>query len=99
MLHLLNSIPQQQADWQLLESMLSAGDSVLFYEEAVALVMSAEAMPVLLAWLHQGVKLLALENQSGEDLAIPHSLQGQVLVLNWDGVVDLVANGEGVHSL
>jgi len=99
MLYLLNSSPQQQTEWQLIESTLGAGDSVVLYESAVELVMLEGSIPLLLAWLHQGVRLFVLADRHGKDFHMSKPLIDKVLVVDWETVVDLVVNSEGVCSL
>jgi len=99
MLYLLNSMPQKHTDWQLLESVIGVGDNVVLYESAVKLVSSENAIPILLAWLHQGIRLFVLAEPSCKDFRMSKPLADKVLIVSWEAVVDLVANSEGVCSL
>lgn len=99
MLYLLNSTPEQQTDWQLLGHLFVAGDNVVLYERAVKLVTSENAVPLLLAWLHQGVKLSVLVDSSCKDFRMSKPLADKVLLVDWETVVDLVVSSERVCSL
>ena len=99
MLYLLNSMPLKKQDWQQLESMLGTGDSVLFYEHAVALVKQEDNALSLLEWLNQGIKLFVLDEQSGMGLSVANSLIDKITVVNWEGFVDLTVNVEKVCAL
>ena len=100
MLYLLNSMPLKKQDWQQLESMLGTGDSVLFYEHAVALVKQEDSALSLLEWLNQGIKLFVLlDEQSGKGLSVANSLIDKITVVNWEGFVDLTVNVEKVCAL
>lgn len=99
MIHFLNSTPKQQSDWQLLEAMLSIGDTVFLYEAATKLLNQADAIPVLLTWVHKGIKLVVLESVVEGDVLISQSLDEHISVVSWDMVVDLVVESEGVQAL
>lgn len=97
MLYLLNNIPSQTENWQLIGSMLTTDDSLLLYEQAVKLVADAESP--LLAFLSQGVKLYVLVEPVDKVLSISDMLVNQVKAISWDDFVDLTANESGVCSI
>lgn len=103
MLYLLNSIPQQRSDWQLIDDMLEAEASVLFYEKAVDLIsqeiLHEDATPFLFAWLDRGVKIFVLADQSSKELPMSKPLVKKTTVVDWKGFVDLTANNEKVFAL
>ena len=99
MLYLLNSIPRKQHEWKLLENVMGAGDSIVLYENAATLVTSENAVPRLLAWLHQGLRLYVLTDQPDKDFHMSKPLVDKVIVVSWESLVDLITNSQGVCSL
>lgn len=100
MLHLLNSIPQKRSDWQLIESMLSGGDEVLFYDNAVKIFDDADVVPILLTWFDQGINLFLLEDNSGKNKPLAaKALANKVTLVDWQAVVDLAVHANVMQSL
>lgn len=89
----------QPANWQLLDSMLTADDSLVLYEQAWKLIVSDDAESHLLAFLSQGVKLYVIVEPVGEAISIPEELIGHVKSINWIDFVDLTVNDTGVCSI
>jgi len=99
MLYLLNSVHQGEQAWQQVENMLHVGDSVLLYEHALELLVNADHIALLLAWLDRGIKIFVLAGQENEELTLPKVLHDDVTVVDWEGFVDLTVNEQQVCAL